>query len=65
LPFASCKFVWPRKTQKGATYKAIAEHFNLTQVGSVCYPLTTIKKEIVDGGWMKEIKKEYCIEKYA
>jgi len=35
------------------TYKAIAEHFNLTHVSSVCYPLTKIKKEIVDGGKTK------------
>jgi len=60
--------IYACKTYSGATYKAIAEHFNLTHAGSVCYPLTKIKKEIADGEWTKEIKnieKEYCIVKYA
>ena len=60
--------IYACKTYSAATYKAIAEHFNLTHVGSVCYPLTKIKKEIADGGWSKEIEKiekEYCIVKYT
>jgi len=60
--------IYACKTYSGATYKAIAEHFNLTHVGSVCYPLTKIKKEVADGEWAKEIEKiekEYCIVKYT
>ena len=60
--------IYACKTYSGATYKAIADHFNLTHVGSVCYPLTRIKKEIADGGWEKEVyevENEYCIVKYT
>jgi len=60
--------IYACKTYSGATYKAIAEYFNLTHVSSVCYPLAKIKKEIAAGGWMKEIKKiekEYFIVKYT
>jgi len=60
--------IYACKTYSGATYKAIAEHFNLTHVGSVCCPLTKIKKEVADGKWAKEIEKiekKYCIVKYT
>jgi len=60
--------IYACKTYSGATYKAIAEYFNLTHVGSVCYPLAKIKKEIAAGGWMKEvekIEKVYFIVKYT
>jgi len=52
----------------GATYKEIAEYFNLKHVGSVCYPLTRVSKEIKDGLWVKDIRileKEYYILKYT
>ncbi|MFT6733928.1 MAG: hypothetical protein ACJAS9_002122, partial [Polaribacter sp.] len=45
-----------------------AEYFNLSHVGSVCYPLARIKKEIAGGGWRKEIKEienEFVIVKYT
>ena len=56
------------KHYSDSTYKIIAEFFNLSHVGSVCYPLTRIKKEIGDGGWKKEIarvEKEFYIVKYT
>ena len=60
--------IYACKIYSGATYKAIADYFNLTHVGSVCYPLARIKEEVKDGGWKKEIKeieKRYCIVKYT
>ncbi|HFB64999.1 MAG TPA: hypothetical protein ENJ60_05595 [Aeromonadales bacterium] len=47
----ACKFY------SGATYQSIADYFNLTHAGSVCYSLARIKKEIEQGLWHKEIKK--------
>jgi putative transposase len=60
--------IYACKTYSGATYKSIAEYFNLSHVGSVCYPLARIKKEIAGGGWRKEIKEienEFVIVKYT
>ena len=58
----ACKFY------SGASYKTIAEYFNLSHVGSVCYPLARIRKEIAIGAWQKdleEIENKYCIVKYT
>ncbi len=41
--------IYACKVYSGASYKAIAEYFNLSHVGSVCYPLSRIKKEIANG----------------
>jgi hypothetical protein len=60
--------IYACKTYSGATYKSLAEYFNLSHVGSVCYPLARIKKEIAGGGWGKEIKEienEFFIVKYT
>lgn len=60
--------IYACKIYAGVTYKAIAEHFNLSHVGSVCYPLARIKREIEEGKWKKEakrIEKKYCIVKYT
>lgn len=56
------------KTYSSATYKAVADFFNLTHVGSVCYPLARIKREIKGGSWKREVKrieKRLCIVKYT
>ncbi len=56
------------KHYSGATYKEIAEYFNLSHVGSVCYPLTKIGKEVKDGLWKKSIaklEKAFYIVKYT
>jgi putative transposase len=56
------------KHYSDATYKVIASLFNLSHVGSVCYPLTRVKKEITDGEWMEEIacvENEYYVVKYT
>ena len=42
------------------THQSIAKYFGLKHVGSVCYPLIKVKKEIADGGWRElvgEIEK--------
>jgi len=41
----------------GATHKEIAKYFGLKHVGSVCYPIAKVKKEIVGGHWVKIIKE--------
>lgn len=40
----------------GATHKEIAKYFGLKHVGSVCYPIAKVKKEIAEGHWEKMIK---------
>ena len=54
------------KHYSGATYKEIADYFNLTHLGSVCYPLSKVNKEIKDGLWKNSIvrlEKEFYIVK--
>lgn len=56
------------KHYSGATYKEIAKYFNLRHVGSVCYPLTRVSKEVRDGLWEKAIarlEKDFYILKYT
>jgi len=51
------RLIYSINIHAGYSYKAIAEYSNLTHVGSVCYPITKIKKEIANGEWTKEIEK--------
>jgi len=41
----------------GITYRVIAQYFGLTHVGSVCYPIAKVKKEIAEGRWQKMVKE--------
>ncbi len=50
------------------THKAIAKRFGLKHVGSVCYPLAKIKREIEEGKWgklIKAVEKRFYIIQYT
>ena len=49
--------IYACKHYSGVTYQSIADYFNLSSIGSVCYPLSRIKKEMEQGLWRKEIKR--------
>lgn len=52
----------------GATYKEIAQYFGFSHIGSVCYPVAKVKKEIAKGEWEKlirAIEKELFIVQYT